>query len=97
MTEFTQNSFVCTLGKVQMNFWVPLNRWESEKQMVTEVMTVSEVAVYLRVNPQTVYRKAKAGEMPALRIGRAIRFRKTELDEWMKMAVRPVVEDEVKV
>ena len=49
-----------------------------------DVMTVSEVAVYLRVNPQTVYRKAKAGEMPAVRIGRAIRFRKTELEEWMK-------------
>lgn len=55
--------------------------------MLTDVMTVSEVAVYLRVNPQTVYRKAKAGEMPALRIGRAIRFRKSELDEWMKMTV----------
>ena len=65
--------------------------------MVTEVMTVSEVAEYLRVNPQTVYRKAKAGELPAVRIGRAIRFRKTELDEWMKTAVRPSVEDEVKV
>ena len=52
--------------------------------MVAEVMTVSEVAEYLRVNPQTVYRKAKAGELPAVRIGRAIRFRKTELDEWMK-------------
>ncbi len=57
--------------------------------MLNDVMTVSEVAVYLRVNPQTVYRKAKAGEMPALRIGRAIRFRKTELDEWMKMTVHP--------
>ena len=52
--------------------------------MLNDVMTVSEVAVYLRVNPQTVYRKAKAGEMPALRIGRAIRFRKTELDDWLK-------------
>ncbi len=64
--------------------------------MVMEVMTVSEVAVYLRVNPQTVYRKAKTGELPALRIGRAIRFRRTELDEWMKTAGR-TVEHEVKV
>ena len=52
--------------------------------MLREVMTVGEVAVYLRVNPQTVYRKAKSGELPAVRIGRAIRFRKVELDEWMK-------------
>ena len=54
--------------------------------MLTDVMTVTEVAEYLRVNPQTIYRKAKAGELPAVRIGRAIRFRKMELDEWMKMA-----------
>lgn len=50
----------------------------------TEVMTVSEVAQYLRINPQTVYRKAKAGELPAVRIGRAIRFRRSELDSWLK-------------
>ena len=51
--------------------------------MALEVMTVFEVAQYLRVNPQTVYRKAKAGEMPAVRIGRAIRFRRVELDAWL--------------
>ena len=52
--------------------------------MVTEVMTVSEVAEYLRINPQTVYRKAKAGELPSVRIGRAIRFRRSELEAWLK-------------
>ncbi|MBI1953659.1 MAG: helix-turn-helix domain-containing protein [Candidatus Omnitrophica bacterium] len=52
--------------------------------MKQEVLTVSEVAEYLRVNPQTVYRKAKVGELPALRIGRAIRFRKSQLDDWFR-------------
>ena len=52
--------------------------------MVTDVMTVSEVAEYLRVNPQTVYRQAKSGQLPAVRIGRAIRFRRSELDAWLK-------------
>jgi excisionase family DNA binding protein len=52
--------------------------------MEQEVLTVSEVAEYLRVNPQTVYRKAKVGELPALRIGRAIRFRKSQLDDWFR-------------
>jgi len=51
--------------------------------MPIEVMTVSEVAEYLRVNPQTVYRKAKSGQLPAVRIGRAIRFRRVELDAWL--------------
>ena len=52
--------------------------------MLNDVLTVSEVARYLRVNPQTVYRKAKAGQLPAVRIGRAIRFRRTELEDWLK-------------
>ena len=52
--------------------------------MLGEILTVSEVAEYLRINPQTVYRKAKAGEIPAVRIGRAIRFRRTELEAWLK-------------
>ena len=68
--------------------------------MLTDVMTVTEVAEYLRVNPQTVYRKAKAGELPAVRIGRAIRFRKAELDDWLKtMSAGPQMaeKDEIKV
>ena len=68
--------------------------------MLSDVMTVTEVAEYLRVNPQTVYRKAKAGELPAVRIGRAIRFRKAELEEWMKtvsVGPRPTESDEVKI
>jgi len=61
-----------------------LRKTIQEKRIVAEVMTVSEVAEYLRVNPQTVYRKAKAGELPAVRIGRAIRFRRSELEAWCK-------------
>ena len=57
--------------------------------MLADVMTVSEVAQYLRVNPQTVYRKVKAGELPTLRIGRAIRFRRAELDAWLKEGASP--------
>lgn len=56
------------------------------EKMMNDVMTVSEVAEYLRVNPQTVYRKAKAGELPAVRIGRAIRFQRAELESWLKAA-----------
>ncbi len=52
-----------------------------------DVMTVSEVADYLRLNPQTVYRKAKAGELPALRIGRAIRFHRAELEQWLRSSM----------
>lgn len=58
---------------------------------MNDVLTVSEVAQYLRVNPQTVYRKAKVGQLPAVRIGRAIRFRRSELEIWMRAGFGKVV------
>ncbi|MBI4227807.1 MAG: helix-turn-helix domain-containing protein [Candidatus Omnitrophica bacterium] len=53
--------------------------------MVAEVMTVNVVAHYLRINPQTVYRRAEAGELPAIRIGRTLRFKRDLLDEWLRL------------
>ena len=47
-----------------------------------EVLTVDEVARYLRVHPMTVQRWCRTGEMPAAKIGRAYRIKKTELDAW---------------
>lgn len=47
------------------------------------LMTVREVAEYLRVSPAKVYRLAKEGALPVLRIGKAWRFRKDLLDEWL--------------
>ena len=36
-----------------------------------EVMTVAEIVRYLRLSQAKLYRMAKAGELPAFRIGRA--------------------------
>jgi excisionase family DNA binding protein len=49
---------------------------------VTEraVLTPEEVAEYLRVNPQTVYRLLRAGKCPGVKIGRQWRIRRADLD-----------------
>ena len=44
------------------------------------LLTVSEVADFLRINKSTVYRMAKQGRLPATRVGRQWRFRKSVLD-----------------
>lgn len=38
------------------------------------LLSVTELAASLRLNPQTVYRKLKRGEIPCIRVGRTIRF-----------------------
>ena len=46
-------------------------------------LTTEEVLGYLQVNLRTVYRLIKAGKIPAVRVGRQWRFRKTDIDAWL--------------
>jgi excisionase family DNA binding protein len=46
-------------------------------------LTTDEVLGYLKVTPRTIYRLIKAGELPAVRVGRQWRFRRTDLDAWL--------------
>ena len=47
-------------------------------------LTTDEVLEYLQVNLRTVYRLIKAGKIPAVRVGRQWRFRKSDLDAWLE-------------
>lgn len=49
---------------------------------LNEVLTVDEVARYLRVHPMTVQRWCRSGSLPAAKIGRAYRIKKDDLDRW---------------
>lgn len=53
---------------------------------MTRVMNVAEVARYLRVVPDTIYRKARCGEIPAVKMGKVWRFPKETLDKWLNDA-----------
>jgi len=46
-------------------------------------LTTEEVLAYLQVNLRTVYRLIKAGKIPAVRVGRQWRFRKSDIDAWL--------------
>jgi len=48
-----------------------------------ELWTAVEAARYLKLHVETLRRKSRAGEVPALRLGGQWRYRKDLLDEWM--------------
>lgn len=48
-----------------------------------DLMTVEEVARYLRLKPQTIYKWAQEKRIPAVKLGKEWRFRKRILDEWL--------------
>ncbi|MBI3325969.1 MAG: helix-turn-helix domain-containing protein [Nitrospinae bacterium] len=47
-------------------------------------MTLEEVAQYLHLSKDSVYRMAQRGAMPASKVARQWRFDKQELDTWMR-------------
>ena len=47
------------------------------------VFTVQEVATYLRMKPVTIYKHAKAGKLPAFKVGASWRFKKSTIDRWI--------------
>ena len=48
------------------------------------LMTLAEVAEYLRLSKDSVYRMAQSGKIPASKVGTQWRFRRDEVDRWLE-------------
>ena len=46
------------------------------------VMTVNDLARYLKVHPSTIYRLLKTGQLPAFKVGGDWRFNREQIDRW---------------
>ena len=59
----------------------------NQNQSSSEVLTVNEIAGYLRVSETTVWRWCNTGKLPAFRIGRSWRIRRADLEQHIKQSV----------
>lgn len=64
-----------------------------------EIMTIEEVAEYLRVSERTIYDWAQKGELPGGKLGTTWRFKRDEIEKWLnrrlgapKPVARPVAD-----
>ena len=48
------------------------------------VMTIEDLAVYLKVSKSTLYKLAQEGKVPGQKVGRHWRFRREALDRWLE-------------
>lgn len=46
-------------------------------------MTMEEIAEYLRVSKETIYKMAQKKQLPASKVGNQWRFNKKTVDEWL--------------
>ena len=49
-----------------------------------EILTIKQVADYLKVTERTIYRLAGAKKIPAFKVGGTWRFSKADIDAWIK-------------
>ena len=51
--------------------------------MPEDILTIREVAVYLRVTERTLYRLVQEGKLLAFKVGNFWRFRREDLERWI--------------
>ena len=49
-----------------------------------QTVNVTRAAEILGVHPWTLYRWVREGKIPAVKLGRSVRFRVTTLEEWLR-------------
>ena len=53
--------------------------------MPEEIMTLKEVAEYLKLAEKTAYRLAAEGKIPGFKVGGSWRFRKVSIEDWIDL------------
>lgn len=51
--------------------------------MDDEILTIKEVAAYLKLTEKTAYRLAAEGGIPGFKVGGSWRFRRREIEKWI--------------
>ena len=61
-----------------------------EEKMDDEILTVEELARYLKISERTIYELLKKKEIPGFKVGATWRFKKSVIDEWIKTKIKGV-------
>jgi excisionase family DNA binding protein len=59
---------------------------------MAEILTLPELAKYLKTSRDSIYRKAQKGMIPAVKFGKEWRFPKDVIDEWLRKEAKSRVE-----
>lgn len=57
--------------------------------MPDEVLTIDELAAYLKVAKSTLYKLAQEGKLPGQKVGKHWRFRRVVIDDWLANQASP--------
>lgn len=50
----------------------------------SKILTIKELAVYLKLSVSSIYKLAQAGKIPGQKVGKHWRFHQDAIDNWIK-------------
>jgi excisionase family DNA binding protein len=53
--------------------------------MVDQILTIKEVAAYLKLAEKTAYRLASEGKLPGFKVGGSWRFKRMDIEKWIEV------------
>jgi len=56
------------------------------KKIIGDVLTIDELAIYLKIPKSTLYKLVREGKIPSHKIGRHWRFQKRSIERWLERA-----------
>ena len=65
-------------------FLYSLNIFLVSKTMTDEILTLQEVAEYLKLAEKTAYRLAAEGKLPGFKVGGSWRFKESDIEKWIE-------------
>ena len=66
---------------------------EVANKVSDEILTIKEVAAYLKVAEKTIYRLAGSKKLPGFKVGGIWRFKKSEIEHWINTRSAEMLDD----
>jgi excisionase family DNA binding protein len=60
-----------------------------------ELLTVEELAGYLKLKPRTLYLKLRRGDLPAYKVFKGWRVKRSDIDKWLSENIRVKKENKI--
>lgn len=70
----------------------PLEKWNHKEDLSQGFLNIQQIANYLGIKASTLYSLVEKSGIPHYRVGRLVRFKKSEVDEWMEGQKEPAVD-----
>tara|TARA_R110000850_G_scaffold225079_1_gene350477 strand:- start:57 stop:344 length:288 start_codon:yes stop_codon:yes gene_type:complete len=78
-----RRNWVITLTIPQFSHMLTLFTVRDEA-MSDEILTIQELAEYLKLNEKTAYRLAGEGKLPGFKVGGSWRFKRVDIEQWIE-------------